>query len=93
MFGENLRQLLLQPPIRGKTVMGLDPIYGMGCKVAVVDPTGKVLDTNVVYPVPELKRVDQAKKTIKSMVLKNEVEIMAIGNGTAGHETEEFAAA
>jgi competence ComEA-like helix-hairpin-helix protein len=93
VFGENLRQLLLQPPIRGKTVMGLDPGYRMGCKVAVVDPTGKVLDTNVVYPVPEFKRVDQAKKTIKSMVLKNEVEVMAIGNGTAGHETEEFAAA
>ena len=61
VFGDNLRQLLLQPPIRGKTVMGLDPGYRMGCKVAVVDPTGKVLDTNVVYPVPEFKRVDQAK--------------------------------
>ena len=92
VFGDNLRQLLLQPPIRGKTVMGLDPGYRMGCKVAVVDPTGKVLDTNVVYPVPEFKRVDQAKKTIKAMVLKNSVEVMAIGNGTAGHETEEFAA-
>ena len=92
VFGDNLRQLLLQPPIRGKTVMGLDPGYRMGCKVAVVDPTGKVLDTNVVYPVPEFKRVDQAKKTIKAMVLKNGVEVMAIGNGTAGHETEEFAA-
>ena len=92
VFGDNLRQLLLQPPIRGKTVMGLDPGYRMGCKAAVVDPTGKVLDTNVVYPVPEFKRVDQAKKTIKSMVLKNGVEVMAIGNGTAGHETEEFAA-
>ena len=92
VFGDNLRQLLLQPPIRGKTVMGLDPGYRMGCKVAVVDPTGKVLDTNVVYPVPEFKRVDQAKKTIEAMVLKNGVEVMAIGNGTAGHETEEFAA-
>ena len=92
VFGDNLRQLLLQPPIRGKTVMGLDPGYRMGCKVAVVDPTGKVLDTNVVYPVPEFKRVDQAKKIIKAMVLKNGVEVMAIGNGTAGHETEEFAA-
>ena len=91
VFGENLRQLLLQPPIRGKTVMGLDPGYRMGCKVAVVDPTGKVLDTNVVYPVPEFKRVDQAKKTIKSMVLKNEVEVMAIGNGTASRETEQMA--
>ena len=90
VFGENLRQLLLQPPIRGKTVMGLDPGYRMGCKVAVVDPTGKVLDTNVVYPVPEFKRVDQAKKTIKSMVLKNEVEVMAIGNGTASRETEQM---
>ena len=92
VFGDNLRQLLLQPPIRGKTVMGLDPGYRMGCKVAVVDPTGKVLDTNVVYPVPEFKRVDQAKKIIKAMVLRNGVEVMAIGNGTAGHETEEFAA-
>ena len=93
VFGDNLRQLLLQPPIRGKTVMGLDPGYRMGCKVAVVDPTGKVLDTNVVYPVPEFKRVDQAKRVIKEMVRKNGVEVMAIGNGTAGHETEEFAAA
>ncbi|MGN0652448.1 MAG: Tex family protein [Gemmiger sp.] len=92
VFGENLRQLLLQPPIRGKTVMGLDPGYRMGCKVAVVDPTGKVLDTAVVYPVPEFKRVDQAKKTIKELVLRHNVEVMAIGNGTAGHETEEFAA-
>jgi len=92
VFGDNLRQLLLQPPIRGKVVMGLDPGYRMGCKVAVVDPTGKVLDTNVVYPVPEFKRVAQAKTIIKAMVLKNKVEVMAIGNGTAGHETEEFAA-
>ena len=93
VFASNLRQLLMQPPVKGKVTMGLDPGYRMGCKVAVVDPTGKVLDTNVVYPVPEFKRMDQAKKTIKSMVLKNEVEVMAIGNGTAGHETEEFAAA
>ena len=93
VFALNLKPLLMQPPVKGKVAMGLDPGYRMGCKVAVVDPTGKVLDTNVVYPVPEFKRVDQAKKTIKSMVLKNEVEVMAIGNGTAGHETEEFAAA
>ncbi len=93
VFGDNLRQLLLQPPIRGKTVMGLDPGYRMGCKVAVVDPTGKVLDTGVVYPVPEFKRVDQAKRTVKQMILAHGVEVLAIGNGTAGHETEEFAAA
>ena len=93
VFGDNLRQLLLQPPIRGKTVMGLDPGYRMGCKIAVVDPTGKVLDTGVVYPVPEFKRVDQAKRTVKQMILAHGVEVLAIGNGTAGHETEEFAAA
>ena len=91
-FALNLKPLLMQPPVKGKVTMGLDPGYRMGCKVAVVDPTGKVLDTNVVYPVPEFKRVDQAKKIIKAMVLKNGVEVMAIGNGTAGHETEEFAA-
>ena len=92
VFGDNLRQLLLQPPIPGKVVMGLDPGYRMGCKVAVVDPTGKVLDTGVVYPVPEFKRVDQAKAAVKGMVLRHHVELMAIGNGTAGRETEQFAA-
>ena len=92
VFGDNLRQLLLQPPIPGKVVMGLDPGYRMGCKIAVVDPTGKVLDTGVVYPVPEFKRVDQAKASIKGMVLRHHVELMAIGNGTAGRETEQFAA-
>lgn len=92
VFGENLRQLLMQPPIRGKVVMGLDPGYRMGCKVAVVDATGRVLDTNVVYPVPEFKRVEQAKGIIKKMILANKVELLAIGNGTAGRETEQFAA-
>ena len=91
-FALNLKPLLMQPPVKGHITMGLDPGYAHGCKVAVIDGTGKVLDTNVVYPVPEFKRVDQAKKTIKAMVLKNGVEVMAIGNGTAGHETEEFAA-
>ena len=92
VFSDNLRQLLLQPPIPGKVVMGLDPGYRMGCKIAVVDPTGKVLDTGVVYPVPEFKRVDQAKAAVKGMVLRHHVELMAIGNGTAGRETEQFAA-
>ena len=92
VFGENLRQLLLQPPIKGKVAMGLDPGYRMGCKVAVVDATGKVLDTAVVFPVPEFKRVDAAKKTIKALIAKHRVEIIAIGNGTAGKETEIFAA-
>ena len=92
VFGENLRQLLLQPPIRGKTVMGLDPGYRMGCKVAVVDPTGKVLATDVVYPIPAFKKVEQAKATVKHLIQKYGVQIIAIGNGTAGAETEQFAA-
>ena len=92
VFSDNLRQLLLQPPIPGKVVLGLDPGYRMGCKLAVVDPIGKVLDTGVVYPVPEFKRVDQAKAAVKGMVLRHGVELMAIGNGTASRETEQFAA-
>lgn len=92
VFGKNLRQLLLAPPIKGKVAMGLDPGYRMGCKVAVVDPTGKVLDTAVVFPVPEFKKVDAAKKTIRQLIEKHKVEIIAIGNGTAGKETEIFAA-
>ena len=92
VFGKNLRQLLLAPPIKGKVAMGLDPGYRMGCKVAVVDPTGKVLDTAVVYPVPEFKKVEAAKKTIIQLIEKHGVEIIAIGNGTASKETEIFAA-
>ena len=90
VFGENLRQLLLQPPVKGK--VGMDPGYRMGCKLAVVDATGKVLDTAVVYPVPEFKRVEQAKKVVKDLIRRHGVQIIAIGNGTAGRETELFAA-
>ncbi|MDY4168276.1 MAG: Tex family protein [Fournierella sp.] len=92
VFGENLRQLLLQPPIKGKVVLGMDPGYRMGCKLAVVDETGKVLDTAVVYPVPEFKKVDQAKAKVKDLIRRHHVQIIAIGNGTAGKETEIFAA-
>ena len=92
VFGENLRQLLLQPPIKGKVALGMDPGYRMGCKLAVVDETGKVLDTAVVYPVPEFKKVDQAKAKVKDLIRKHHVQIIAIGNGTAGKETEIFAA-
>ena len=92
VFGDNLRQLLLQPPIKGKVALGLDPGYRMGCKVAVVDATGKVLDTTVIYPVPEFKRVEQAKKILKELIKKHGVQIIAIGNGTASKETEMFAA-
>ena len=92
VFGENLRQLLLQPPIKGKVALGMDPGYRMGCKLAVVDETGKVLDTAVVYPVPEFKKADQAKAKVKDLIRKHHVQIIAIGNGTAGKETEIFAA-
>ncbi len=92
VFGENLRQLLLQPPIKGKVALGMDPGYRMGCKLAVVDATGKVLDTAVVYPVPEFKKVEQAKAKVKDLIRRHKVEIIAIGNGTAGKETEIFAA-
>ena len=92
VFGENLRQLLLQPPIKGKVALGMDPGYRMGCKLAVVDETGKVLDTAVVYPVPEFKKVEQAKAKVKELIRKHHVQIIAIGNGTAGKETEIFAA-
>ena len=93
VFGKNLRQLLLAAPVKGKVAMGLDPGYRMGCKVAVVDATGKVLDTAVVYPLPEFKRVAQAEATILHLIEKHHVEIIAIGNGTASAETEQFAAA
>ena len=92
VFGENLRQLLLQPPIKGKVALGMDPGYRMGCKLAVVDPTGKVLDTAVVYPTPEFKKVPQARATVKALIQKHGVQIIAIGNGTASKETEIFAA-
>jgi uncharacterized protein len=92
VFGENLRQLLLQPPIKGKVALGMDPGYRMGCKLAVVDATGKVLDTAVVFPTPEFKKVEQAKVTVKGLLKKHGVQIIAIGNGTASKETEIFAA-
>ena len=92
VFSDNLRQLLLAPPIKGKVALGLDPGYRMGCKTAVVDATGKVLATAVIFPVPEFKRVAEAKRIVKDLILKYGVEIVAIGNGTASKETEIFAA-
>lgn len=91
VFGQNLRQLLLQPPIRGRVAMGLDPGYRMGCKVAVVDPTGRVLDTTVIYPVEQFGKVAEASRVVKALIVKHKVQILAIGNGTAGRETEMFA--
>ena len=92
VFSENLKQLLMQPPVKGKTAIGLDPGYRTGCKVAVVDETGKVLDTGVIYPAPPHNKTEESKKKILGLIDKYNVEIIAIGNGTASHETEVFAA-
>lgn len=92
VFAKNTRQLLMQPPVKNKVTIGLDPGYRTGCKVAVVDGTGKVLDTSVIYPAPPHKKIEEAKEIIKSLVKKYDVELFSIGNGTASHETEEFAA-
>ena len=92
VFSSNLKQLLMQPPVKGQVTLGLDPGYRTGCKVAVVDGTGKVLDTGVIYPVPPHKKIEEAKQIIKGLVKKHKVRIFAIGNGTASHETEVFAA-
>lgn len=92
VFAKNTRQLLMQPPVKNKVTLGLDPGYRTGCKVAVVDETGKVLDTGVIYPVPPHNKIDDAKRIIKGLVKKHNVQMFAIGNGTASHETEVFAA-
>ena len=92
VFADNTRQLLMQPPVKNRVTIGLDPGYRTGCKVAVVDETGKVLDTGVIYPAPPHKKIDEAKEIIKDFVHKYNVKMFAIGNGTATHETEVFAA-
>ncbi|MBO7666135.1 MAG: RNA-binding transcriptional accessory protein, partial [Clostridia bacterium] len=92
VFAENTRHLLMQPPVRNAVTIGLDPGYRTGCKVAVVDGTGKVLDTGVIYPVPPHNRIPEAKAKIKTFIQKYGVTCIAIGNGTASHETETFTA-
>ena len=92
VFSVNLNDLLMQAPVKGKVTLGLDPGYAHGCKVAVVDPFGGVLDTAVIYPVPPFNKVAEAKKILKRMIETNKVEVIAIGNGTASRETEIFAA-
>lgn len=92
VFGVNLRQLLMQPPVKGKTALGLDPGYRTGCKLAVVDSTGKTLDTGVIYITHSEAQREQAEKTVKTLIKKHNIEIIAIGNGTASKETEIFTA-
>lgn len=92
VFSKNTVQLLMQPPVKGKVTIGLDPGYRTGCKVAVVDENGKVLDTGVIYCAPPHNKTEEAKRIIKNFVKKYDVKMFAIGNGTASHETEVFAA-
>ena len=92
VFAVNLKQLLMQPPVKGKTVIGLDPGYRTGCKVAVVDDTGKVLDTAVIYPTHSDKKIEESKQKLLQLIKKYHVDIISIGNGTASKETEMFTA-
>ena len=92
VFSSNLSQILMQPPVKGTVTLGLDPAYRTGCKIAVVDDTGKVLDTTVIYPTPPQSKVEEAKAKIKSLISKHKVTTIAIGNGTASHESEVFVA-
>ena len=90
VFGQNAKQLLLGAPIKGKTVMGFDPAYRTGCKIAVIDETGKVLDTATVYPTAPQNDIEDAKKTLLDLIEKDHIDVIAIGNGTASRESEMF---
>ena len=92
VFGQNAKQLLLGAPIKGKTVMGFDPAYRTGCKIAVIDETGKVLDYTTVYPTEPQNDVDGAKKALLALIEKHHIDMIAIGNGTASRESEMFVA-
>ncbi len=89
VFGKNLEQLLMQPPIAGKVVLGWDPAFRTGCKLAVVDATGKVLDTKVIYPTAPQNKVEEAKKDLKKLISKYNVSLISVGNGTASRESEQ----
>lgn len=92
VFAANLRNLLLQAPIKGKAVMGFDPAYRTGCKIAVLDDTGKLLETATVYPTPPQNKVEETKKILKGLIDKHNVEVIALGNGTASRESEKVCA-
>lgn len=92
VFSQNLKQLLLQPPLKGKIILGVDPAYRTGCKLAVIDETGKVLDIGVIYPTPPQKKIAEAKDFLNRWAEKYGIELIAIGNGTASRETEQFIA-
>ena len=89
VFGKNLQQLLMQPPIAGQTVLGWDPAFRTGCKLAVVDPTGKVLDTVVIFPTAPQNKVEESKKILKKLIKKYGITLISVGNGTASRESEQ----
>ena len=89
VFGKNLEQLLMQPPIAGQVVLGWDPAFRTGCKLAIVDPTGKVLDTTVIYPTAPQNKVEEAKVVLKKLISKYKVTLISLGNGTASRESEQ----
>ena len=88
VFGKNLEQLLLQPPVSGHVVLGWDPAFRTGCKLAVVDATGKVLDTTVIYPTAPQNKIEESKKTVKALINKYGISLISLGNGTASRESE-----
>jgi len=92
LFGDNLKHLLMQPPLRGKTVMGFDPGYRTGCKLGVVDKTGKVIDTAVIYPTKPQERIKESGATVEKLIRRYGIDVIAIGNGTASKESEIFIA-
>lgn len=92
VFGKNLEQLLMQPPIAGQTVLGWDPAFRTGCKLAVIDPTGKVLDTVVIYPTAPQNKVKEAKEIVHSLIKKYGITLISVGNGTASRESEQVIA-
>ena len=92
VFGQNAKQLLLGAPLKGMTVMGFDPAYRTGCKIAVIDETGKVLATTTVYPTEPQNKIEEAKKELKELIKKYNINMIAIGNGTASRESEKFVA-
>lgn len=90
VFGKNLEQLLMQPPIKGRVVLGWDPAFRTGCKLAVVDETGKVLDTTVIYPTAPQNKVEEAKAVLKKLISKYHITLISLGNGTASRESEQI---
>lgn len=90
VFGKNLEQLLMQPPIKGQVVLGWDPAFRTGCKLAVVDETGKVLDTTVIYPTAPQNKVEEAKAVLKKLISKYHITLISLGNGTASRESEQI---